>query len=244
MKHLLFLTGMLLTLASNAFSTLPPSFNLKENEELKTALREHLSNHKVLSYKEARRVLFGDLYLKTQGKSYTVTDTYCEEQFDQTVGVGPDRIPNHNVINCEHTWPQSRFNSRYSRSAQKSDLHHLFPVKSVANSTRGNIPFGEVNGESVRDCDASFRGDDTIGNYESFEPPKYHKGNVARALFYFATRYNIDIDKSEEKHLRAWHRLDPVDSAERERNEKIFLIQGNRNPFIDDESLIDRIDNI
>lgn len=244
MKLLLFLTGIFLSLASSAIGELPPEFSQKKNQELKLALMNHLSQQKVLSYKEARRVMFGDLYLEKDGSSYYVEDTYCEERFDSSVGVGPDRIPNHTKINCEHTWPQSRFNPRYSNSAQKSDLHHLFPVKAVANSTRGNIPFGEVQGTTVRDCDASFRGDDVIGNYESFEPPKYHKGNVARALFYFATRYNLDIDSAEEKHLRAWHRLDPVDDFERERNEKIFKIQGNRNPFIDDESLIDRIDNI
>jgi hypothetical protein len=216
----------------------------EQNENLKALLFDAINNQRVFSYKEARRLLFGDIYLEKKDGRYVVTDTYCEEDFNSSVGVGPGRIPNHNVINCEHTWPQSRFNGRQSRSAQKSDLHHLFPTKSVANSTRGNILFGEVNGESVSNCAASLRGNDIYENHDAFEPPKSHKGNVARALFYFAVRYKINIPDDEEVHLRRWHRLDPVDSDEIARHERIYELQGNRNPFIDDVDLIDSITNI
>ena len=216
----------------------------EQNENLKALLSEAIDNQRVFSYKEARRYLFGDIYLEKKSGRYVVTDSYCEEDFNSSDGVGPGRIPNHNAINSEHTWPQSRFNGRQSRSAQKSDLHHLFPTKSVANSTRGNILFGEVNGESVSNCEASRRGNDIYENHDAFEPPKSHKGNVARALFYFATRYKINIPDDEEVHLRRWHRLDPVDSDEIKRHERIYELQGNRNPFIDDADLIDSITNI
>lgn len=216
----------------------------EQNENLKALLYEAIDNQRVFSYKEARRLLFGDIYLEKKSGRYVVTDSYCEEDFNSSVGVGPGKIPNHNEINCEHTWPQSRFNGRQSRGAQKSDLHHLFPVKSVANSTRGNILFGEVDGESLSDCSASKRGSDIYDNHEAFEPPKSHKGNVARALFYFAVRYKINIPDDEEVHLRRWHRLDPADSAEKARHERIYELQGNRNPFIDDADLIDSISNI
>lgn len=216
----------------------------EQNENLKNLLSEAISGHRVYSYKEARRLLFGDIYLESKKGKYVVTDTYCEEDFSSSVGIGPNKIPNHNIINCEHTWPQSRFTGRQSRSAQKSDLHHLFPVKSVANSTRGNILFGEVNGEAVSNCDASQRGNDIYENHDAFEPPKSHKGNVARALFYFAVRYKVNIPDDEEVHLRRWHRLDPVDAKESSRHERIFELQGNRNPFIDDADLIDSMTNI
>jgi hypothetical protein len=215
-----------------------------KNENLKEALYEATKGQRVLSYKEARRELFGSIYLEKSGSRYFVEDTYCEEEFTSSVGVGPGRIPNHNEINCEHTWPQSRFTSRMSKSAQKSDLHHLFPVKSVANSTRGNFPFAEVHGDDVHNCPASQRGDDIYSNNSAFEPPKAHKGNTARALFYFSVRYKIALPNNEEVHLRKWHRLDPVDSDERARHEKIFSIQGNRNPFIDDPDIIDRIEDL
>lgn len=191
-----------------------------------------------MSYKEARKFLFGLLHLEQQGRSYTVQDQYCLDDFDERDGVGPMRIPNHQVINCEHTWPQSRFNSRYSRELQKTDLHHLFPVSSRANSSRGNIIFGEVaKNQSSSLCQASKRGPSTSKGTVSFEPPDAHKGNVARSLFYFAVRYKVDISEEEEAYLRKWNQEDPVDQEERVRNEKIYELQGNRNPFIDDPEL-------
>lgn len=215
-----------------------------KNDQLKNALYEATKGQRVLSYKDARRELFGNIYLEKQGSRYVVVDSYCEETFNSSVGVGPNKIPNPNELNCEHTWPQSKFTSRMSKSAQKSDLHHLFPVKSIANSTRGNSPFAEVQGEAVQNCSASSRGDDIYSNHNAFEPPKSHKGNVARALFYFSVRYKIDIPAHEEVHLRKWHRLDPVDSDERARHEKVFAVQGNRNPFIDDPDIVDRIEDL
>ncbi|MGB0454500.1 MAG: endonuclease I family protein [Bacteriovoracaceae bacterium] len=205
---------------------------------------------KSLGYKTARRILFGDLDLKRDGKGYFVKDVYCEEVFRASTkkigSFGPQLIPNSNVVNCEHTWPQSRFTSRYSRSMQKGDLHHLFPTKSVANSTRGNHPFGEIDARTnSRPCASA-----KLGTYSSemtnyyFEPPMKHRGNVARALFYFAVRYDLPIDSVQEAFLRKWHEEDPVDQEEFDRNNKIQKIQNNRNPFIDYPRLVNVIKNI
>ena len=76
-----------------------------------------------------------------------------------------------------------------------------------------------------------------------FEPPQRHKGNVARALFYFSVRYRLAISATQEAHLRAWHRKDPVDESEKNRNDLVQEIQGNRNPFIDFPHLVDSIDD-
>lgn len=240
-----FARGSVSVLESNAYyKEVLQDLSSQKNDELKRSLYEATKGQRVLSYKEARRELFGDIYLEKSGSKYFIKDTYCQEDFTSSDGVGQGRIPNSNILNCEHTWPQSKFSSRESKSAQKSDLHHLFPVKSVANSTRGNNPFAEVHGEDVQDCSASQRGDDIYTNQTAFEPPKDHKGNVARALFYFSIRYKIDIPDHEEVHLRKWHRQDPVDAVERSRHEKVFKVQGNRNPFIDDPDLIDRIEDL
>jgi deoxyribonuclease-1 len=214
------------------------------NEELKEVLQKTINNQKVLSYKTARRYIFGELFLQKNNGRYEVVDAYCDQTFGRNSGVGPNKIPNHQMLNCEHTWPQSRFSSNQSKSAQKSDLHHLFPVKSQANSTRGNIEFAEVQGDRLPNCIASKRGSDINSGNSAFEPPKSHKGNVARALFYFAVRYRTKISAREEVHLRSWHRLDPVDADELKRHERIFEIQGNRNPFIDDPDLVDQITDL
>ncbi|MOA33361.1 Extracellular ribonuclease precursor [compost metagenome] len=84
----------------------------------------------------------------------------------------------------------------------------------------------------------SKRGTDGQGN-TVFEPRNEHKGNVARALLYFYTVYgqNSSTDmvnfRIEEPTLLKWHQQDPVDADERKRNDIVFGVQGNRNPFVD-----------
>ncbi len=209
------------------------------NDELGCKSSGTCYRHKSLGYRGARKVLFGKIHLEEDSRGYFVKDVYCRKEFTRSqTNVGPNIIPNSNVLNCEHTWPQSKFTSRFDKDMQKSDLHHLYPTDSKANSIRGNHNFAEVDGYGAYDgCEASQNG----GN--KFEPPTEHKGNVARALFYFSIRYQIQIPDSEERFLKEWNRQDPVDAEERERNEWIQKIQGNRNPFIDYPTLADNIDN-
>lgn len=197
-------------------------------------------NQLSLGYKGARKVLFGKLHLEKDGEGYFIKDVYCRKDFRRRhTRMGPGQIPNSNVVNCEHTWPQSKFSSRFSKGLQKSDLHHLFPTDSHANSMRGNHPFGNLDSANTvgQDCSASY------STRSKFEPPTEHKGNVARALFYFSTRYQIKIDRYQEQTLREWHIQDPVDAEEMERNQKIYEIQKNRNPYIDMPELVDMISN-
>lgn len=198
-----------------------------------------------LGYDGARRVMFGKLFLKKDDKGYYVQDVYCQKHFDSNAQIGPNSIPNQNFINCEHTWPQSKFSSAYPKDIQKADLHHLFPSDSRANSIRGNMDFTEVahdTGDLNNDqCSISKFGSSTTTGADGFEPPLAHKGNVARALFYFSIRYKISIPKTEEEVLRRWNDLDPVDQEEMDRNNAIFVAQANRNPFIDYPQLVNYI---
>ncbi|OUR98515.1 hypothetical protein A9Q84_03640 [Halobacteriovorax marinus] len=196
-------------------------------------------SHKVLGYKGARKVLFGKLHLEEGPEGYYVKDVYCRKLITQSqANVGPNIIPNSTVMNCEHSWPQSKFSRRFGKGMQKSDLHHLYPTDSRANSIRGNYEFGNVdNGQDLRNCSGSR----SAGHGSRFEPPSEHKGNVARALFYFSVRYKIEISPRQEAVLKGWHIQDPVDAEERERNEGIYNVQQNRNPFIDFPTLVDNI---
>lgn len=199
--------------------------------------------HRSIGYTGARKVLFGKLHLEEDSNGYYVQDVYCRKKITRGVTrVGPNTIPNNSVINCEHTWPQSRFNSNFDKSMQKSDLHHLFPTDSRANSIRGNNEFADVDGDKVENCDGSYYGVEK-SQWSNFEPPKEHKGNVARALFYFSVRYKLRISAQEEAYLREWHEMDPVDEKEMERNDMIHQVQGNRNPFIDYPELVSKISN-
>lgn len=222
---------------------------MRSNDAVKQELYNLVSKgHKSFSYRTARKHLFGKLHLRQNSSGYYVKDLYCNKNItnkdiSNSKKIGPMMIPDHRIINCEHTWPQSRFSKRESKSTQKSDLHHLFPTDSNANSTRGNKKFADVYGRPLGyDCKDSSKGRPINGGHkESFEPPSEHKGNVARALFYFSIRYRISIDPVEESYLKRWHREDPVDNEESDRNNQIQNIQGNRNPFIDHPQLVESI---
>lgn len=202
--------------------------------------------HTPLGYRRARQILFGEIHLEETPDGYGVFDVYCEKTMTRKDfphnPPGPGKIPDPNVMNAEHTWPQSRFNSSVDREMQKSDLHILYPVSSNANSMRGNIEFAEVITRLKSPCPKSERGYSEDGSRQQyFEVPANHKGNVARAIFYFATRYHMRVSPQEENSLRAWHRSDPADEQELKRNETVFHHQRVRNPFIDHPELVELI---
>lgn len=205
--------------------------------------------HQPLGYGSARKVIMGELHLFSDHpkSNFGISEVYCEkdytrEDFPEGPFPGPGVTPNHTVINVEHTWPQSRFNRDMDPSAQKSDLHHLFPTDSQMNSSRGNLEFAEVDisTHNLR-CPGAKVGFVKGSHREYFEPPDSHKGNVARALFYFSIRYRMPISGTEEAFLKKWNEEDPVDPEEATRNEQIQKIQGNRNPFIDFPDLARKI---
>lgn len=235
-KPLMVVTFLLSTLVAVAFA--------EDAETLKTELFKIASrNHRALGYNNAKKYLFGQLHLEKNAKGYFIHDLYCN--IDYTSGAGPMAVPDQNKINCEHTWPQSKFTPGFPTELQKSDLHHLFPTDSKANSTRGNFEFADVTENlNLDNCDSSRSGPSvTSGGKTYFEPPTSHKGNVARALFYFSVRYKMPISEAQEEFLRRWHDIDPVDAAELTRNAAIEKLQGNRNPFIDHPEYVDAISN-
>ncbi len=207
--------------------------------------------HQVLGYKLARKYLFGALHLKQNENGYYITDVYCEKVFNNHTipgnTIGPMSIPPDKYINCEHTWPQSKFNSHLDIEMQKSDLHHLYPSDNQANGLRSNFPFAEVSGHetSLPYCNQSILGYLASGKAAPlyFEPIPSHRGNVARAIFYFSIRYNLPVQTAEENSLRKWHQEDPVDEEEMLRNNAIMQVQGSRNPFIDYPEMVEMIND-
>lgn len=194
--------------------------------------------HTSVGYKKAREYLFGFLFLDgSSPSSYSITTSYCQvvisnDNVSASDPLAPMNIPDHTVINAEHTWPQSLFSKKFSKDTQKSDLHILLPELSSINSQRGNHPFGVVTSAANSRCAGAALGKSASGR-TVFEPRNEVKGDVARALFYFSVRYKMPIDPEQESTLRQWHQLDPVTPQEEWHNEQVFLIQKNRNPFVD-----------
>lgn len=221
-----------------------------KNKELLTALFNIISNgHTAVGYNKAKKLMFGKLDLLTLPTGeYAVKDVYCERVFtdaDFTAhSIGPMTAPNSgNILNTEHTWPQSKFSSAFPKEVQKSDLHHLYPTDSEMNNRRASYEFGDVLSPKVTlKCPIVELGHQEVGDGSPvFEAPLKHRGNVARSIFYFATRYQLRISPEQEAALRRWNTEDPIDQAERDRNAAIQAEQGNRNPFVDMPSLVDHI---
>jgi hypothetical protein len=144
----------------------------------------------------------------------------------------------------------------------RSDLHHIFPTWANVNSARGNLPFAAIPDNQV----SSWWGIGTVGGLKTappidvrykfsklrdntaFEPRDDHKGNVARAIFYFWMRWQNDATVSANQRffegmketLYRWHYIDPPDEREVKRSNDIAAEQGNRNPFVHDTTLIRR----
>jgi deoxyribonuclease I len=197
--------------------------------------------HSSVGYDGARKILFGELYIQRDRNGSFVQDVYCSKKFyfRNINDVGSM----HTEVNIEHTWPQSRFNGNFDKNVQKSDLHHLFLTDSMANNRRANHEFGDARNFpdelNVEDCSSSKLSE--ISGHFIFTPPPSHRGNVARSLFYFATRYRLFIKPAEEMILRQWHQMDPVDAEEVRRHEIIAKYQKVRNPFIDFPGLVNQI---
>lgn len=145
-------------------------------------------------------------------------------------------------MNVEHTWPQSLFNKALP---MRSDLHHLMATFMHPNSIRGHLPFGEVRGRADYENKAGAKRGGGV-----FEPPDAVKGRVARGLLYFYSRYKdsrtfgrsatVFWNQQIELMLK-WNREFPPDAFEARRNDLVESWQGNRNPFIDDYRLADRV---
>ena len=206
---------------------------------LLTGLRALISTNTYSSYDGAKVYLFQDL----ENTNGNVTCIYTGEVYY----VGYNYTGSNNP-NTEHTYAQSWFSSP-STSIKKADLHHLFPSNSVVNSSRGNFPLYTVANHSSANVYyndtpwQSYRGNSSTG-YTVFEPADETKGNIARALLYFYTRYNDPLTQQNINMLPVlvdWSNQDPPDTREITRNQGVYSFQGNRNPFVDHPEFVNRI---
>ena len=195
--------------------------------QLEKKLRSDHQTHMTIPYANARHEIFSNI----DNDGGVVEGVYT----GQTIRTSS--IPDPTKFNTEHTWPQSRGSDT---GPPESDLHHLFPVTATVNKKRSNYHFGDVTMQVDWSGGGSKRGENSRGDYV-FEVRDEHKGNAARATFYFAVIYRKNIPSTEEQVLRQWHKNDPVDQAERTRNNAIDKVQSSRNRFVDYPSLVGNI---
>jgi endonuclease I len=223
---------------------------------LRVALHNRIRNHNVGSYAGALTA-FQTTDVKPNGKVWDMysdvpggTPPY-EYSFGQTGGSGATEGTGYNR---EHSWPDSWFGGS---SPMHTDLWILYPTDIRVNNYRSNHPFGEVDVPTTTSLNGSRLGPSASPGYAGtvFEPIDAYKGDFARGQFYVATRYfgqdgswpgSPSADGAEilpwaRDQYRTWSDADPPSWKERMRNGAVYVIQGNRNPFVDHPEFLEMI---
>lgn len=204
-----------------------------------------------------------DAYYTTDikpGTTNIIWDMYSNENYK----VGTDQAGNYKVegdkYNREHSVPKSWFDDA---RPMHNDLFHVYPTDGFVNGKRSNYPFGETDSPEYTSHNGSKLGSSSFSGYSGkvFEPIDEYKGDFARTYFYMATRYNSEgkntfsyengpvVFKSSYPFLTSyatnlfvkWHLEDPVSEKETNRNDAVYAIQKNRNPYIDHPEYVNDI---
>ena len=225
--------------------------NGKKGAELKTALYNIISPHTNIGYDglyEAYKQTDkrADGYLRDWYSNAT-NYTWNDKGGNSSEGAGWNR---------EHTVPQSWFGS----GLPKSDVVQVVPTDCWVNGMRSNYPLAEVGTVEKQSKNGySKLGSCKTAGYSGkvFEPNDEIKGDMARIYFYMVTCYeNLATGWghsvfSTSKYpgfmdwyltmLMRWSKQDPVDEVERARNNAVWSVQANRNPFVDYPGLEDYV---
>lgn len=214
-------------------------------EELQNALNDIIQDHQSFTYYTSSTV-FRQSDVDPENPDNVILVYTGRSHDNDDYGTGGD------YINREHVWAKSHGDFG-NVPPEGSDFHNLKPADASVNMDRSNKDFDYSDIEH----------DEAEGNYydsDSWEPRDEVKGDIARIIFYMATRYQgengeHDLTVVDEvstypaaEHgklstLLEWNMMDPPDDFERNRNNVIFNWQQNRNPFIDHPEFAERIWN-
>jgi len=217
---------------------------------LKVALHNIIKNHTSITYAQLWTAYqttdvkpngkVWDIYSDVPGGTPPYEFTFVTDQCGSYSSEG-------DCYNREHSFPQSWFGD--GTYPMYSDLFHIYPTDGKVNGERSNYPYGDVSTASWTSQNGSKLGTCNDSGYSStvFEPIDEYKGDIARTYFYMATRYYTEdsgwpgsamVSGAEpllwaRNVLLSWAQSDTVSQKERDRNNHIYAIQHNRNPFID-----------
>jgi len=224
-------------------------------EQLKIALHEIIKGHTMFPYTSSNTDTWD--ILKESDKDTSNSENVLLVYSGWSVNAAQE-YNNGDGWTREHTWAKSHGGFDTDMGVG-TDLHNLKPCDNTVNSARSNLDFDNggtiyVDGDGETECRK---------DADSWEPRDKVKGDVARILFYMATRYEgdngeIDLELVDAVNtaniyglnmgyhgklstLLEWHVSDPVDSFEINRNNVIYSYQNNRNPFIDHPEYVKKI---
>ncbi|HJE40164.1 MAG TPA: endonuclease [Candidatus Amulumruptor caecigallinarius] len=227
---------------------------------MKARLKELVKNHRLISsysdlpsYFEKTDTITKQLSSGDYGLCWW--DMYSDKPVLVSIRFGAN-------MNREHCFPKSWWGGSESAPAY-IDLFHMYPAEANANQAKLNWPLGEV--EAATFDNGSVKVGRAIPEHRTsadkvFEPSDEYKGDFARTYMYMVTCYGdyswnsnymwmlssensqyLSLSKYAVDMLLEWNKLDPVSQKELDRNEVVYGIQGNRNPFIDHPEFADYI---
>lgn len=224
----------------------------KKGAALKTALYNIIKSPNVVSY---------DGLISAYEQTDTRPDGYVRDWYSNITNYrhGKDTggyKKEGDSYNREHSVPQSWFSKA---SPMKSDIVHVVPTDGYVNNRRSSYPLAEVGSVTWQSANGYCKlGSCKTPGYTGtvFEPNDEIKGDMARIYFYMVTCYEDratgwghvfsnnkakGFDDWYVAMLLRWSNEDPIDEVELARNEAVYRVQGNRNPYVDYPHLEDYI---
>jgi endonuclease I len=257
-KYIFSLFCFFFAVFTQIFSQTPSGYynavNGKKGKEVQIALNQIIKNHRSVSYSDV-----WTYYQYTDVRDNgSIWDIYSDHEFefrtDQCVNIGSSEGI---CYTREHSFCQSWFGG--GQAAPYTDIFHLYPTDGWINTKRNNNPYGKVETPTQLFSNGGKMGLNSYPdapNVTCYEPVDDYKGDIARSFFYMATRYMFEDNNFQNPSpmtsksqlqpwalnmLMEWHELDPVSQKERDRNDAIYAVQKNRNPFIDHPEWVAKI---
>lgn len=257
MKKYLFTLCVVLFLTQHIVEAQSAYYNdidgVQGGETLKTALHNLIKNHVQISYGSGEDATWGAFYTTdvVLGTKNQVADMYSsEKRYFSSKG---DAVEGMNIEHCvaKSWWGGGKNNAYY-------DIHHLNPSDASANSAKSNYPLAELESVSWTNGISNVGKAAISGTSQNaYEPADRYKGDFARTYMYMFTCYQdltwkytwMNYENSSYPTLKPWavelllkwHKQDPVSEKEVVRNNAVYALQGNRNPYIDYPNLADYV---
>lgn len=246
LNMLLILALQLMAQGPNDSGTYYQSANGKKGSALKTAMWAIIKDPQTVGYSGLWNA-YRTTDKRDDGKVWDMYSSITNYDFDDHGSSFPYEGSGYNR---EHSFPRSWFGGEVE--PMNSDVMHIVPTDGYVNNRRKNYPFGETtNPTYTSDGGFSKLGPSSISGYSGtvFEPNDEYKGDFARIYFYMVTCYEDRVSSwksdmlAHNKYpafttwalnmLLRWAAEAPVSQKEIDRNNAVYELQGNRNPYVD-----------
>lgn len=233
--------------------------NGMSKDSLKAAVCRLVQPRRVLAYGGGAGHTWMGFYTTDRLPDNQVLDRYSTGIFHFAEDDSAQGAAAVSGMNIEHSFPKSWWGGTVNNAYK--DLFNLMPCERAINNSKSNYGMGVViedkRGNGYTRVGTGFAGDSLVKK-TLWEPADEWKGDFARGYMYMATVYAhltwtgeglTMLDSNEYPTFKPWaytlllqwSRQDPVDERELARNDSVYTIQQNRNPYVDFPNLCEYV---